>query len=83
MAWLAAHWSLFLCTALASSAYIAWKAKGGRLLFREHNGDDNNTKMMKGLAAFFFAYGAMMVAMWIAAISLVLLALAGIGALVS
>ena len=73
MIWLAAHWSLFMWSALASVAYLAWKSKGGRLLFREQRKDDETTKMMKGIAALFFGLGAMIVAVWVAAISVVLL----------
>lgn len=75
------HWWVFLAVLASCAGYIYWKAKGGNLLFRDNPKADPTTRMFTGVAAFFFAYGAVIVAMIVGAIAALLLVIAGIGAL--
>jgi hypothetical protein len=78
---LVSHWWVFLAVLASCVGYIWWKAKGGNLLFRDNPRADGTTRMFTALAAFFFSYGAVMVAMIVAAIAALLLVVAAVGAL--
>jgi hypothetical protein len=54
-----------------SLTYIHWKMRGGNLLFRSKKSDDASASMFKAILAFGFTYGALLVAMGLAAVSAV------------
>jgi hypothetical protein len=80
---IASAWWIFASISALCAAYIAFKAKGGNLLFREKPTDDGSTKALKAVFALGWAYGSVMVALIVGVISFLLLLASGIAALVA
>lgn len=81
LAFLIAHWLVPAMAILVCAVYIRWKSKGGTILFKIKKSDDGATQALKAIFGFGWAYGSILLAVWISIFSAVWLFVAGVSAL--
>lgn len=81
ISFLIANWLIPAVTFVVCGLYVCWKAKGGSLLFKIDKKDDGATQVMKAVFGLGWAFGSMLVAIWVFIFSAIWLLIAGLGAL--